>query len=234
MKKIYYGIIAIIIIVVAPVTGYTNDPIGRIKETQGQVLINNNEGEPFIPAKTGVSLFKGGAVVVMDDASVVLDINGRGTLHLTDNAAIQLKDVEATGEFTRVTGVRAPVLFLYPTGQSDESTGLVKLVFGINHNLDKIKGLRNFNAYAIFEDAEDELDEDAPLNEVTDHSILLGSFNRKKNSSINSYSWYELNSKSSLNEDGEYTIYITAQRDGKLIRLGQSTLLIVENHDNDD
>ena len=45
----------------------------------------------------------------------------------------RLKQVAATGEFTTVTGVRAPVLFLFPMGRSQAiEPGKVDMTFGVN------------------------------------------------------------------------------------------------------
>jgi hypothetical protein len=233
MKKLYSILIAgCLTAIIAPIAHCEDTSVGSVKEFKGQVLINDKEGEPFVPAKTGLSLFQGGAVIVMDDASVLLEIKGRGNMHLTDNAAIQLKDVAATGEFTRVTAVRAPVLFLYPTGLSaSKAPGITKLVFGINHNLDKLKGAIDFKVYALHEDSEDELDEDASLSEFIKSSLLLASFKRKEVYSENGYTWYNLQSDSQLTDTGEYTVYLTAQRDKEETKLGQSTLLIIEESD---
>lgn len=211
---------------------YCDDTVGAVKEFEGQVLVNDKEGAPFVPASAGLSLFRGGAVIVMDDASAILEIKGRGNIHLTDNAAVELKNVVSTGEFTRVTGVRAPVLFLYPTGQSDSSApGIIRIVFGINHNLDKIKGALDFKIHALHEDSEDNLDEDASLSEIVNNSTLLSSFKRKRAYSEKDYSWYNLKSDSKLSGEGEYTIYLTAQRGNEQVRLGQSTFLIIEERD---
>lgn len=233
MSKAYSVLMVFFLAAILIPVAYCEDrSVGAVKEFEGQVLINNKEGAPFVPASAGLSLFRGGAVIVMDDASVILEIKGRGNIHLTDNAAVELKNVASTGEFTRVTGVRAPVLFLYPTGQSDCSTpGTIRIVFGINHNLDKIKGAVDFKVHAIHEDSEDDLDEDASLSETVKNSTLLCSFKRKTAYSEKDYSWYTLKSDSKLSDTGEYSIYLTAQRGEEQIRLGQSTFLIVEESD---
>jgi hypothetical protein len=182
---------------------------------------------PFAPAQEGMSLFQGGTVIALEDASATLSLKGKGEIKVTDNASLKLKEV--AGEFSTVTGVRAPVLFLFPTGESGPCTAdSVVVTFGINHNLDKIQGVDSFDIYALHEDAEDGVEGDDP-EALLDAATHLATFEAKGKVSEKDYTWYSVPSDVLLEEDGEYTLFITATREEETLRLGQSSLLLIEN-----
>ena len=152
---------------------FAGPEIGFVKSVEGTVMVCPDEGQAFAPAKVGQKVFSGGVVVAMEDGSVVLDIKGKGELTLSDNAALKLKEVSATGEYSAVTGVRAPVLFLYPTGDSKElKPGIITVTFGINHSLDKVKGIKEYRLFLLHEDKGDELDDPEGPEAITSSQSL--------------------------------------------------------------
>jgi hypothetical protein len=115
-------------------------PVGTVKSVEGDVMVAAGEGEPFAAAEAGAELAEGGLIVVMEDSTAVLDLAGK-EVTLSDMASLKLEAPKDGGEYSTVTGVRAPVLFLFPTGQSPElPPGELALTFGINHSLEKILG----------------------------------------------------------------------------------------------
>ena len=211
-----------------PFSLFAGAEIGFVKSVEGSVMVCPDEGQAFAPAKVGQKVFSGGVIVAMEDGSVVLEIKGKGELTLTDNAALKLKEVAATGEYSAVTGVRAPVLFLYPTGETDDlKAGQVSVTFGINHSLDKVKGVKEYRLFLLHEDVEDELDEpDGPA--ALKAAQVVAKFKSLKKPATNTYSWYTVKTKKALEKSGEYTLFVGAKRGKEWIRLGQSTLLVIE------
>ena len=95
------------------------NPIGTVKSVDGEVMVSAGEGEPFGPAEAGAELAEGGVVVVMEDSTAVLDLAGKGEVTLADMASLKLEAPADGGEYSTVTGVRAPVLFLFPAPQRE-------------------------------------------------------------------------------------------------------------------
>ncbi len=200
--------------------------IGYVKSVDGAVMVCPDEGQAFGPAKVGQKVFSGGVVVAMEDGTVVLDIKGKGELTLADNAALKLKEVAASGEYSAVTGVRAPVLFLFPTGETEDlKAGKVTVTFGLNHSLDKVRAVKSYQLYALHEDEGDELD-DPEGPEALALAQEIGAFKRCKRPAKDGYSWYKVESEP-MNKPGEYTVFVVAQRGKDKVRLGQSTLLVI-------
>lgn len=204
------------------------DAVGTVKSVEGEVMASIAEGEAFAPVEAGARLHQGGVIVVMEDSSVVLDLAGKGEVTLADMASLKLDAPAEGGEYSTVTGVRAPVLFLFPTG---ETAGLAPgdqvLTFGINHDLDKIRGVEVFRIHALHEDDEYELEGDSDA-ELIDASKVVAEFTRKSKTKAADYTWYNVMTSRPLDAPGEYSVFLVGVRGGERIKLGQSTLVLVE------
>lgn len=204
-------------------------PVGTVRSVEGEVMASVADGEPFGPVDAGTELHEGGVVVVMEDSTAVLDLAGKGPVTLADMASLKLEASASTGEYSTVTGVRAPVLFLYPTGTSaDLAPGRVALTFGINHDLDKIRGVEAFQVMALHEDAEADLAGEGDA-ELLDAAKVIGEFAAKARTARADYTWYDLRSTEPLEGPGEYTLFVVGVRGGERVKLGQSTLVYVED-----
>lgn len=214
----------------APVVSLANKAIGHIESLEGTVMCCPADGHQFAPARQGQPLFAGGVIVTMETGRAVLQVEGKGRLTIADNAALKLAAIDTGGEYSAVTGVRAPVLFLYPTGQSNEiRPGTTEITFGLNHDLDSVRGLTDFRVYALHEDNADELDDpDGP--ESIRHGTVIASFSTSAHKATEGYTWYSVKT-SPLEVAGEYIVFIAARREATFIRLGQSTLLVVSPPD---
>jgi len=205
-----------------------DDVLGEVKDVSGDVVVSPADGSPFVPATVGRRLVRGAVVIVMEDSRALLTLKDRGEVTLVDNASLKLEPAVASGDYTTVTAVRAPVLFLFPTGRSAAvRPGAVPCTFGINHTLDTVRGVTTFRLYALHEDAEDELDEDAGPAAALEVATLLAEVPVRTHRAETGYTWYRVTSKP-LTVEGEYTVFVVAVRGDELVRLGQSTLLTVE------
>ena len=187
--------------------------VGRVKSVKGEVMLCKREGLPFSPAKEGAKLFAGGIVLALDDSSVSLLLDGRGEVVLADNASLRLAQRESSGEYSAVTGVRAPVLFLFPCGDSEIRLGEeLSFTFGINHSLDKIAGLKGFEIYGLHEDRAFELGFPEGA-EAMEGAELLASFEARDDPSKEGYTWYRVDARpadGAAFEVGEYFFNDTA------------------------
>ena len=175
-------------------------------------------------------------MLALDDSSVSLLLDGRGEVVLADNASLRLAQRESSGEYSAVTGVRAPVLFLFPCGDSEIRLGEeLSFTFGINHSLDKIAGLKGFEIYGLHDDRAFELGFPEGA-EAMEGAELLASFEARDDPSKEGYTWYRVDARpadGAAFEVGEYSIFIAARRGNEKLRLGQSTLLYVESGENE-
>lgn len=202
--------------------------VGTVKSVEGQVMMATGEGEEFGLAEVGAELPSGGVIVVMEDSTAVLDLAGKGEVTLSDMASLKLEAPAAGGEYSTVTGVRAPVLFLFPTGQtSDLPPGPQALTFGINHDLDKVKGVPKFRVLALHEDDEAELEGDSD-GERIDAARVVAEFETKAKTVPADYTWYNLMTSEDLDAPGEYTVFLVGIRGDETVKLGQETLVYVE------
>lgn len=206
------------------------EPVGKLAKVEGAVLVRPDAGEGFAPGTVGQVLHRGGAVVVMEGAAATLDLGARGKVELADNAALDLAQALAAGQFSTVTGVRAPVLFLHPTGDSDPYVeGALRVTLGINHDLDKVRGVTEFSLYALHEDDEYDLDPDAGVGAVLEVATELTSFQAKPvGGGRSGYTWYDLEVAEPPEDEGDYTLFVVARAGEAPVRLGQSSLLLVE------
>lgn len=227
------SLLALLLALLAPAAGTAaEDAIGSVKAMDGPVLLRDREGDAFAPAKVGQPLFGGGTVLVMEDASATLALTGRKDVTLDDNVALNLRAFEGQGEFAAVTGVRAPVLFLHPTGATGpRPPGTLQLAFGIHHGLESIRAVKDFQVHALHEDAEDELPLDAPVEAVIEAARAIAGFQRPAKVPADGYAWYSMTSTVPLTAEGEYTLFVTAGRGKDARRLGESTLLVIEGPD---
>ena len=207
------------------------DAVGTVKSIEGAVMLSAGDGEPFEPAEVGAALPSGGAVVVMEDSTAVLDLLGKGEVSLSDMASLKLEAPADGGEYSTVTGVRAPVLFLFPTGQSkDLPAGAQALTFGINHDLEKVQPVTEFRVHALHEDTEAELEGDSD-GELIDASEVVATFTRKAERAEADYTWYNLMTDEALEAEGEYTLFLVGVHGDDLIKLGQSALVYITEED---
>lgn len=206
--------------------------IGSVKAMSGQVLLRSDAAGPFSPAAVGSPLHGGGTVLVLEESSATLAITGRKDLTLDDNAALNLRDVDGTGEFAAVTGVRAPVLFLFPKGNSSpQAPGPMKLAFGVHHGLDAIRDVTRFRVYALHEEAQDELPLDAPSEALVEAATVVAEFLRKKDAPRDGYTWYALTTRLPFEKGGEYELFVAAVEGETVRRLGESSLVDVTGED---
>lgn len=204
------------------------DAIGTVKSIDGEVMASVGEGEPFGPVTAGTELMEGGVVVVMEDSTAVLDLAGKGEVTLADMASLKLEAPADGGEYSTVTGVRAPVLFLFPTGQTgDLPPGPQALTFGINHDLEKVAGVESFRVHALHEDDEADLEGDGDAERI-DASQVVATFTKKAKTASADYTWYNLMTDDSFQNPGEYSIFLVGLKGDEKVLLGQAALVYVE------